>query len=172
MNMPLNIVIQKHSELSEKQLNDIARLKDQHWPHGLESQKAWIANNFEEDDIHLILYSEDTAVAYASMNHICCTVDAVEEAVLGLGGVCVDKANQKQGLGRKIVEYANQYITTAGKIGLLLCHQALIGFYSLYGWKTVEFGKATVAEAPFEHFVMSFGKQYGRVQTLAIPKNF
>ena len=171
MNM-FNAVLQKHSVLSEQQLNDIACLKDQHWPHGLESQKAWIANNFEKDDIHLLLYQQDTPVAYASLNHICCTIDSAQETVWGLGGVCVAKACQKQGLGRKIVEYANQYITAAERPGMLLCHQPLTAFYNRCGWETVNSKQTTVAGAAFEHFVMSFGKKYGDVNKLVIPKNF
>lgn len=170
--MPVCCVMKKHCELSEKEWNDIAFLKDQHWPHGTESQKAWIARNFEDDDVHLLLYQADEAVAYASLNVICCMIDSRKENVLGLGGVCVAKTHQKQGLGKKIVECANEYITMSQQPGLLLCHKELTGFYNLCGWEMVNYERAFVAEAVFEHFVMSFRKRYGDVKSLIIPKNF
>ena len=172
MSMSVCVVIKKHNELSEKQFNDIARLKDQHWPHGVESQKAWITKNFGEDDIHIILYLQDSPVAYASLNDIQCTIYSREETVFGLGGVCVAKSCQKQGLGKQIVECANRYIATAEKPGLLLCHKELTGFYSLCGWEVINCEEVTVAGMPFAHLVMSFEKEYSKVDKLVISKNF
>ena len=170
--MSLRIDIQKHSDLSQNRLEEIAFLKDQHWPHGIPSQKNWIAENFEENDIHMILYREDTPVAYASLNQIVCQIDSKSEEVMGLGGVCVDRSCQKQGLGRKIVEGANRYIAQQGKTGLLLCHKELIGFYSQLGWVNMVCEQVTVGESDFTHFVMSLGKVYEGIKCLKVPKNF
>lgn len=165
-------VIKKHCDLSEKEWNEIAFLKEQHWPHGIESQKKWIAANFEENDLHIILYQEDAPVAYASLNVIRCVIDSAQEEMLGLGGVCVTKTHQKQGLGKKVVECANAYITASQQPGLLLCHKELTGFYSLCAWKMMDCQKVSVADEVFTHYVMSFGKNYGSVMRLVIPKNF
>ena len=165
-------VIKQHSKLSEKELNDIACLKDQHWPHGLESQKNWIAQNFEDQDVHIILYQEETPVAYASLNVICCKIDFDQEVVLGLGGVCVTKAFQKQGYGKQIVEHANAYITAGQRPGLLLCHKELTSFYNRYGWELAVCKEVSVAGKTFEHFVMSYGKPYADINHFVIPKNF
>lgn len=167
-----DIITQRHDELSEKQLDDIAFLKDQHWPHGTESQKAWIIKNFEGNDIHIIMYQKDIPIAYTSLNHIKCIVDSEQKEVLGVGGVCVAKNSQKQGLGIKIIECANRYITAGQQTGLLLCHKELIGFYRRCGWETINCKEVIVAEAVFEHFAMGFGKSYGHVGTLVIQKNF
>ena len=166
----MEFVICRHGQLSPRQYVDIANLKDQHWPHGVSSQINWIQKNFEENDIHIILYRKGQAVAYASLNRITCTVDGKEEKLLGLGGVCVDKNSQKQGLGQKILEQVNR--TIAPETGLLLCHKELTGFYGRCGWETVHFQAATVAGAPFAHCIMSLGKKYGNVNTFDIPKNF
>lgn len=170
--MTVPIISQRHREITEKQLNDIAFLKDQLWPHGLDSQKAWIAKNFDADDVHLILYQEDAPVAYASLNSIQCTIDSQIETLWGLGGVCVAKSCQRQGLGKLIVEGANRFLTASQLPGLLLCHKELTGFYNLCGWEILHCKKVTVEKTPFKHFVMSFGKQYGNINSLAIPKNF
>lgn len=170
--MAMHVIIQKHGDLSKKQLEDIVLLKEQHWPHGILSQKNWIAENFEENDIHLILYHQDAPVAYASLNQILCTIDSKQEPVLGLGSVCVARSCQKQGLGKVIVESANQYIAEHGKTGLLLCHKELTEFYSRYGWSNMNCEKVTVAEKNFVHFAMSLCKNYENVKHLVVPKNF
>ena len=170
--MSLYIDIQKHKNISRKQLEEIAALKDQHWPHGIDSQINWIMRNFEENDIHLILYREDTPVAYASLNVISCQMDSQSEEILGLGGVCVDRSCQKQGLGKLIVEGANEHIAQQGIPGLLLCHKELTEFYSRCGWLDMQCSKVTVAEKAFDHYVMSYGKTYAGINLLAIPKNF
>lgn len=170
--MPMILTIKKHSELSENELIDIAGLKDQHWPHGLASQKNWIDLNFEDSDIHIILYKEEIPVAYASLNTICCTIDSQKETLQGLGGVCVSKSCQKQGLGKKVVECANAYIDEGQYAGLLLCHKELTGFYDRCGWETAVCKAVTVAGKTFEHFVMSYGKRFADVNEFVIPKNF
>lgn len=166
----MEFVICRHRDLTRQQYEAIAALKDRHWPHGTDSQISWIQKNFEENDIHIILYQEDKALAYASLNRITCTVDGRAESFWGLGGVCVDKACQKQGLGKKIVEQANACI--ADEAGLLLCHRELTGFYSRCGWESVNFEAATVAGKPFDHCIMAIGKDFGDVIAFHIPKNF
>ena len=170
--MPIKLVIKQHSKLSGKEWDEIAFLKDQHWPHGPESQKAWIAQNFEDNDVHIIGYLGDTPVAYASLNAIHCVMDSKQVEILGLGGVCVDLNYQKQGLGRIIVECANEYITAEGKAGLLLCHHELTGFYSLCGWKIIHCEKVYVADADYKYFVMSIANDFSAMVSLVIPKNF
>lgn len=170
--MSLRIDIQKHKDIPRKQLEEIASLKDQHWPHGIDSQINWILDNYEENDIHLILYREETPVAYASLNVISCQMDSREEEILGLGGVCVDRSCQKQGLGKEIVEAANRYIAQQKMPGLLLCHKELTEFYSRCGWLDMSCGKVTVAGKDFDHCVMSYGKAYEGTKLLEIPKNF
>ena len=170
--MTVNVLTRRHRELSKKQLTEIALLKDQHWPHGVDSQKTWIARNFEDDDVHIILYQQETPVAYASLNRIRCGMDSREETFWGLGGVCVAKDRQKQGLGKKMVACANQFIAASKLPGLLLCHRELTGFYGVCGWEVLRCEQVTVAETAFSHFVMSFGSEYRNAQILSIPKNF
>jgi len=45
----------KTKDLLPEQLDAISQLKDQHWKHGIESQKEWIQNNLLSDDTHLML---------------------------------------------------------------------------------------------------------------------
>ena len=170
--MDMDVVVKKHCDLSEKEWNDIAGLKDQHWPHGAESQKKWIAQNYEKNDVHILLYQDETPVAYSGLNELCCMVDGQEKEVLGLGGVCVAKNRQKEGLGKRVVECVNCCIAEAQKPGLLLCHEELTHFYTLCGWKVMHCEKVSVAGADFAHFVMCCGDLDARVECLAIPKNF
>ena len=166
----MEFVICTHRELTRPQLEAIAALKDQHWPHGIPSQISWILANFEVDDVHIILYNEERALAYASLNAIVCTVDGREIPLWGLGGVCVDRKSQKQGLGKMLVDRAVAWLDTAP--GLLLCHRELTGFYGRCGWETVNFAAATVAGKPFDHCIMSLNQSFGDGIAFHIPKNF
>jgi len=168
----MEFVICRHRDLTRQQYEAIAALKDQHWPHGTDSQISWIRENFDQEDVHIILYQGKQAAAYASLNRITCTVNGKQERLLGLGGVCVDKACQKQGLGKKLVERAKGYIAGESLPGLLLCHRELTGFYSRCGWESVDFEAATVAGTPFDHCIMAIGKDFGDVIAFHIPKNF
>ncbi len=170
--MNIEFVSFRHSELSEEYLDEMIRLKQQHWPHPYESQRRWVKENLEEGDIHLFMKLDGAAVAYLSINFVGVNIDGRELILPGLGNVCVDLGYQKQGLGSKIVARATQIIDEMGQGGILLCHSHLIKFYGGCGWRQLSYGKASVGGRVFDDIVMLYGSDVENASSIKIQRNF
>lgn len=46
----------KHKDIGPEELKEIAKVKDQYWTYGIDSQIEWIQKNLSGDDIHLLGY--------------------------------------------------------------------------------------------------------------------
>lgn len=153
----------------------IAYLKDQHWPHGLESQLLWMKENIGMDDAHLLGEEQNRdqlmLMAYSTLSNINIVIDDQKLGCIGVGGVCVDKAFQHSGMGRCLMREAAKYITEQGKVGILLCKEPLIPFYKKCGWKLVQYKSAFVASNIYEHHIMLLDKDCV-CSNIIIEKNF
>ena len=147
-----------HKDLKKEDEYQIVKLKDQHWVYGIKSQMDWIRENVKEEDVHLIgqLYSKEQLiiVAYLTMSKIQVRIDGNQYEAIGVGGVCVDRKKQHQGLGSILVYKANTIIQEKKKTGILLCKNNLIGFYERCKWEHLSFKKAIVADQKYDQEIM------------------
>ncbi len=165
-------IIIKHEDLTADALNEIVRLKQQHWNYSAESQKKWIQSCLKADDLHLLMKMDDKFVAYLSINVINMVVNGQAMVGKGLGNVCVDKDVQRQGLGKKIVEKANEIIKINDDIGILLCHTHLIPFYERCGWVNTSYDNLEIDKRTFADVVMLFNNDLRHITYMTLDRSF
>ncbi len=136
----MNFDFIKHSECSEKILNDICILKKQYWDYPLDSQREWLQENIADSDVHLFIRNnQGCLIAYLSLVEVKIShddnVDNVDNVdMLGVGSVCVDKKHTGQHLGFLLMNLVNFYVKKNKRQGVLLCSDNLADFYTKCGW--------------------------------------
>lgn len=165
-------VIIKHKELTDNYLNEIICLKQQHWDYSVDSQKKWIRSCLKPDDLHLLIKMDNQNVAYLSINVINMVFDGQAMVGKGLGNVCVDKAFQRQGLGKKIVEKANEIIKANDDTGILLCHTHLIPFYERCGWINISYDNLEIDKRVFSDVMMLFNNDLRHIKYMTLDRYF
>ncbi len=131
----MNFDFIKHSECSEKILNDICVLKKQHWDYPLDTQRKWLQENIADNDVHLLIRnSKGNLIAYLSLVEIevAHSNDIID--MLGVGCVCVDKRSIGKHLGLLLMNLVDFYLKKNKRQGILLCSDNLVNFYSKCGW--------------------------------------
>ncbi len=153
-------IIVKHEDLSDSEAVRIAELKKQYWPYSVESQLLWMADNIQKGDSHLMgeenINGETKLIAYITLTKLNVVIDHNLQEYIGVGCVCVDISLQHSGLGKALMETANQYINEREKMGILLCKNKLVGFYQKCNWHLLDYKKAYVAGAKYDHRIMHF----------------
>lgn len=149
---PMQFEFIKHSECSDKLLNDICELKKQHWNYPMEAQKQWLKENILYNDIHLLLKdSQGLLIAYLSLVEIRVNYQGIIVDMLGVGSVCVDKNHIGKHLGLLLMNLVDFYLKKHKKQGVLLCNDKLVDFYSKCGWSLFK-GKVYCKDVLFEQY--------------------
>lgn len=124
-----------HGDCPSSLRQEISRLKMQSWQYPVEAQLAWMEDNLVDNDIHLLLRDNaGVLVGYLDMVHLKVEADNANKEMLGVGNVCVDMNARGCGYGFLLVKLAESRMRSMHLSGVLLCHDALVGFYSLCGW--------------------------------------
>ena len=149
----------KHKDLSKDDIIKISYLKEQHWPHGIESQILWMRNNIKANDIHLMGFlnsrTDSTLNAYMTLTNLQVSIDSIVICAIGVGCVCVEKSVMLSGMGKKLMFEANSFIIQEKKQGVLLCKDNLQGFYNKCGWHKLNYHTATVASQLYDKCIMA-----------------
>ncbi len=125
----------KHRECSNEDLNDICKLKKQHWDYPIHAQKKWLDENIKDSDVHLLVRNkEGFLIAYLSLVDIEVYHQDYSINMLGVGSVCVDKLHVGHYLGLLLMNLVDFYLKKNKKQGILLCSDSLVDFYSKCGW--------------------------------------
>ncbi len=170
--MSENFYLIKQGDLNDKDFEEIISLKNQYWVYPYESQKRWINENLNKDDIHLLMKIDENPIAYLSICRVEITIDGNKSDMLGIGSVCVDSKHAKKGLGKAIVLKANEIIREQNAMGVLLCHDALVAFYRLCGWNLVNYNTATLGGKIYCDNVMILSNNEIDAVNIEITKNF
>ena len=126
-------------ELNEDMIREIIKIKQHHWNYSYDEHKKWIRENINHDEHHLIVMnSNNQAIAYLNIIKTSIIYNNIEEEVLGVGNVCVDKNYSGKGIGKLIMDICNYYLSSCGKRSILLCKQDLVKFYEKSGWNKYE----------------------------------
>lgn len=137
--MELEII--QHKDILFRDVFRVIKLKNIAWPHPIESQVKWILENQKEEDFHVILVDNHKDLAYLDLCPVKAEIDGVQTEFLGIGNVCTK--NQGLGHGAIIISKVNEYLKMNDKKGLLFCKDALIRFYSKYGWTLLSKDRVT-----------------------------
>lgn len=126
-------------DIAQAEIHAICSLKNQSWPHSMESQLAWWERNTSEDDRFVTLVREDAILAFLRLRTRTLAVSGKRLDVMCATEVCVDKAHQGQGLGALLMGAAVARIGQIGSgVGYLLCREAQEAFYVACGWRRTE----------------------------------
>lgn len=122
-------------DITQSEVKAICALKDQSWPHSLDSQLAWWEKNTAEDDLFLTLMRGGSLLAFLRLRRRVASVDGARLGVLCATEVCVDKAHQGQGVGALLMGAASAHIEkTSPGVAYLLCRDVQERFYAACGW--------------------------------------
>ena len=125
-----------HSKVTTKQLLEIISVKDIAWPHSLDSQFKWFADNLVESDIHVLLTKNSYTVAYLNLIDIKFKIDGNSIEGYGIGNVC--SRERGKGWGKEIMALTNLYLIQKSRSGLLFCRIHTVNFYKLNNWILVD----------------------------------
>ena len=163
----------KHVDLSVAEKLQIAELKNQHWPYGIESQLQWMKENVKPNDVHLLGFDALTTnlLAYITIVQLIVSIDGIVKPMLGIGGVCISKVIEHSGYGKSLTKMAEAFIQNHNLQGILLCKDELVHFYKKCGWELIVYKRAKVAERKYTHNVMCIGPEFA-CNNIIIDRNF
>ncbi len=125
-------------EINQSEIEKICALKNQSWPHSMESQLVWWDKNTAVNDLLVTLVCEDSILAFLRLRSRAVSVGEARLNALCVTEVCVDKEYQKQGLGAMLMSAANTKIEQSGlDIAYLVCRDIQELFYDKSGWRRV-----------------------------------
>ena len=165
----------ENSNVSNEEILHIAELKNQHWPYGIDSQIQWMKENIHDDDVHLLgeieFEKKRLLIAYITLSNVLVSMDGMDFIAIGVGGVCVSKKYQYNGIGTRLVIEANKYISDRKLPGILLCKDNLVKFYNRCNWQVLNYQEAMVDNNIFRHNIMFLDCMKSCV-AIAIDRNF
>lgn len=126
-------------DITQAEIQAICTLKNQSWPHSIESQLAWWGKNTAEDDLFVTLVRDGSILAFLRLRSRTVSASGAQLEVLCATEVCVDKAHQGQGLGALLMSAAAAQIgQTGARVGYLLCREVQEAFYVACGWRRTD----------------------------------
>lgn len=143
-----------HSGVTEKDLNEIIKIKSVAWPFSYEDQVNWMNLNLKESDLHVLLVMKGTIVAYLNLKTIEIIINGKSFNGLGVGNVCARE--QGKGWGKELMVQCNSFIEKSNKIGLLFCKEKLVAFYTRCTWQKIDNAKLKVEFTNKDIFSMYF----------------
>jgi len=138
-----NIAFILHKSITNKQLAEIISIKSIAWPHNFDSQLDWINSNIKDEDIHALLFLNESLIAYLNLIEIEFKLDGKKKKGYGIGNVCVKEKGK--GWGKEIMTKTNLYLAKKKIIGLLFCKSSLVNFYSLNNCLLIDKQNVTLA---------------------------
>lgn len=128
-----SLTVSALSKLRATDVDELCALKNQHWPHSLESQRAWWARNSSESDLIVRIHG-DRLRAFLRMRERIVEIDGRRTPSLCVTEVSVDRVYQRHGMGARLLETAATIARERRAIGYLLCRTEQAMFYAKCGW--------------------------------------
>ena len=133
----------KTSDLSEKKLNQILKLKDTHWSFGIKSQKHWYEKKIKNNDLHNLMISKNKIVGYTSLSFRKFKIIEDSGSVINknyiLFSTFILKKNYRNFINAsKMMKFNNKTILSKNKGSFLLCYGDKIDFYKFFGWSIIK----------------------------------
>jgi predicted N-acetyltransferase YhbS len=126
-------------DITQAEIQAICTLKNQSWPHSIESQLAWWEKNTAEDDLFVTLVRDGSILAFLRLRYRAVSVSNARLDVLCATEVCVDESYRGQGLGALLMGAASTHIgQTSSGVAYLLCRDGQEAFYAACGWRRTD----------------------------------
>ncbi|WP_231458833.1 hypothetical protein [Pedobacter sp. Leaf132] len=130
------LILSKHRDISEIQLEEICKLKAIRWNYPLEEHKSWMQKNIEANDYHLLVSKDQQLVAYSNLINTFASINGELTVFKGIGNVCTRESGQ--GYGNILMDSINISLFEHNWKGILLCKDHLIAYYQKFGWSLVK----------------------------------
>jgi predicted N-acetyltransferase YhbS len=128
--------IQSLSEITQEQVGTICSIKNQYWPHSIESQLEWWKKHSDNDDLFVTLLNNRSVLAFLRLRKRTVAVNGASLDALCVTEVCVDEQHRSQGLGKQLLYVATTHIKgTGSSLAYLLCLDTQAAFYHACGWR-------------------------------------
>lgn len=125
--------------ITQAEIQAICSLKNQSWPHPMESQLAWWEKNTAEDDLFVTLVRDGSLLAFLRLRSRAVSVNNARLDALCATEVCVDESYRGQGLGAQLMGAASTHIGQTGSgVAYLLCRDVQEAFYAACGWRRTD----------------------------------
>ena len=135
--------------LTTDEVHSLCRIKNQHWAYGMDSQLEWWRENSDQNDLVVCALTDDRITGFLRLRDRDILVRSYEIKAKCVTEVCVDKELLGQGIGKKIMKKASNFLLYEELGGYLLCNNNEVGFYESCGWlKYTEVGVRKNANAP------------------------
>jgi predicted GNAT family N-acyltransferase len=168
----LKIQLIGHRRASDALLEEICRLKAQHWAYSVPDQLQWIRTNLADGDYHLILRGQDDAlIAYLDMVELEACIDQEKVDLIGIGNVCVDAKFQKHKLGNLLMDANQFYLRQLDKAGVLMCKEKLVGFYTKAKWQRFK-NTVILMGSPYTEHLFFSSDRFEHAKEVHLSKNF
>lgn len=166
------VKIKKAFELLDNEMDEVIRLKQQHWDYDEASQRKWMLDNLCCEDRHILIYLDNVLFAYLNVVNVNVHLDTKKVQMFGIGNVCVRKEMHHQGYGILIMGQANFWIVNQQGYGILLCKNKLADFYRTCGWEIIHCQSIVVGGVSFGGILMAYNLCDCNPNRIIISKNF
>lgn len=150
--MELEII--KHRDILFKDILRAVAIKSVAWPYPCESQLKWIIDNISDSDEHVFL--KDGGVDKAYMNLVKTTFIANDTEYMAYQMINVCSVEKGKEFGCELMVLANKYLEHKLHAGILFCSEALVPFFSKYGWEEIVCDRLDVESLSDDVHIMTY----------------
>ena len=127
--------IQSPSQVTPEEVVVMCSIKEQYWPHSMESQLKWWERYTGKDDVLITLVNDGSILAFLRLRKGSILSNGECLVALCATEVCVSKEYRGQGRGKQLLGAATTYINRVGvNLGYLLCWSSQVEFYRACDW--------------------------------------
>ena len=130
--------IQSLCQVTQEEVDIMCSIKEQYWPHSMESQLEWWERHTDKDDVFISLVNDGLILAFLRLRKGGVLSNGERLAALCVTEVCVSKEYRGQGRGKQLLVAATTYINRVGiNLAYLLCWSSQVEFYRACDWDQV-----------------------------------
>lgn len=119
----------EHKHITKEYLAKIIEIKNSVWEYPIESHLAWINDNIQPDDVHLILSERNEIIGYLNLTNV--IINGFQ--AWGIGNVCVRPSKQGQKFGALLMKLTEYHMIRTNIPGILICKDRVKNFYTACG---------------------------------------
>ena len=123
----------KSNFLKKNEKIAIFKIKNSHWSSSIKEQEKWFYDNIDKNDIHNLLYLNDTLIGYNCLRRI--TNNKLKKTFLLFDTVVIKEKLRESKFGTILMIFNNLIIKEKKLPAMLLCDKRKIKFYEKNNWR-------------------------------------
>lgn len=125
----------KTFKLTKKDINNICKLKNTYWNHGLKSQLQWFKKNLLNNDTHNCLIRDKKIIGYTCLRKRNYELYNKKKNYLLFDTLIIKKFFRNRNLGKVLMDYNNYIIKKKKLPSFLITTKKIKNFYNNNNWK-------------------------------------